>query len=152
MRRWFNERKYYSFGKFAYPMPQSMCTKEPCGHYTQVLLDRPILVNSSASWTLKTSISFRSKWPVLPWSGRPVLKFGKHPQTCRNHAGANPENYNQPILFILVHFCRTWKILLVKKQVLKHFSLVCLVLSSEDKMISSRFSQFEHGCKALSQY
>ncbi|CAH3157902.1 unnamed protein product [Porites lobata] len=37
VRRWFNERDYYSFGKFAYPMPQSMCTRKPCGHYTQVV-------------------------------------------------------------------------------------------------------------------
>ena len=36
VRRWFKERDYYSFGKFAYPMPRSMCRKEPCGHYTQV--------------------------------------------------------------------------------------------------------------------
>ena len=36
VRRWFIEKNYYTFGKFAYPMPSWMCRKEPCGHYTQV--------------------------------------------------------------------------------------------------------------------
>ena len=36
VRRWFIEKNYYTFGKFAYPMQSWMCRKEPCGHYTQV--------------------------------------------------------------------------------------------------------------------
>lgn len=44
VRRWFIEKNYYSFSKFAYPMPSWMCRKEPCGHYTQVSLQITIIM------------------------------------------------------------------------------------------------------------
>ena len=44
VRRWFIEKNYYSFSKFAYPMPSWMCRKEPCGHYTQVSLRITIIM------------------------------------------------------------------------------------------------------------
>ena len=42
VRRWFIEKNYYTFGKFAYPMPSWMCRKAPCGHYTQVSNNRSL--------------------------------------------------------------------------------------------------------------
>ena len=35
VKSWYQERQYYSYSKFTSPMGAS-CSKEPCGHYTQV--------------------------------------------------------------------------------------------------------------------
>ena len=35
VKRWYNEHKYYTYSKFASPMGD-FCSREPCGHYTQV--------------------------------------------------------------------------------------------------------------------
>ncbi|XP_078361843.1 uncharacterized protein LOC144646174 isoform X2 [Oculina patagonica] len=35
--RWYNETYRYTFSKFTSPMSSAVCTREPCGHYTQLV-------------------------------------------------------------------------------------------------------------------
>lgn len=39
VKPWYDEHQYYSYSKFTSPMGAA-CSKEPCGHYTQVLKER----------------------------------------------------------------------------------------------------------------
>lgn len=77
VRRWFNEKNYYTFGKFAYPMPSSMCRKEPCGHYTQVV------------WASSKKVGCAFKW-CNKYFGRPHPWVpGETVVTCDYHPGGN---------------------------------------------------------------
>ena len=35
---WYDEHEYYTYSKFASPMGPAACSKEPCDHFTQVLI------------------------------------------------------------------------------------------------------------------
>ncbi|XP_078361466.1 uncharacterized protein LOC144645798 [Oculina patagonica] len=37
VERWYNETNYYTFSKYTSPMSSAVCTKKPCGHYTQLM-------------------------------------------------------------------------------------------------------------------
>ena len=38
MTQWYKEYKFYKFSKFASPMTAAQCSRQPCGHYTQVFI------------------------------------------------------------------------------------------------------------------
>ncbi|XP_068679131.1 uncharacterized protein [Montipora foliosa] len=74
VRRWFVEKDYYTFGKFTYPMPPSMCRKEPCGHYTQVVWASSKKVGCAFNWCDKY---FGTPHPWVP--GETVVTCDYYP-------------------------------------------------------------------------
>nr|XP_058964222.1 protein draper-like [Pocillopora verrucosa]XP_058964229.1 protein draper-like [Pocillopora verrucosa]XP_058964237.1 protein draper-like [Pocillopora verrucosa] len=89
VRRWFIEKNYYSFSKFAYPMPSWMCRKEPCGHYTQVVWAKSKQVGCAFNWCDK---DFGQPHPWVP--GETVVTCDYYPSG--NVVGQQPYTPGTP--------------------------------------------------------
>ncbi|CAH3149811.1 unnamed protein product, partial [Porites lobata] len=59
---WYKEHEYYTYSKFASPMGAA-CSKEPCGHYTQLAWARSKFVGCGVKWCDK---EFGMSHPWIP--------------------------------------------------------------------------------------
>lgn len=72
VKAWYEERQYYSHSKFTIPMGAS-CSKEPCGHYTQVVWAKTKYLGCGVKWC---DMDFDIPHPWIPGETIVTCNYG----------------------------------------------------------------------------